>query len=174
MGGVSHLPFARYSVFWLIFGSGEISVSLSAEVRSNIDTLPRFGLEIPMRPGTEYVKYFGCGPYSTYSDMRNLGAMGVYDSTVSEEYTHYIRPQETGNHVDVRWALVSDREGRGLLFKGLPTFNFKALHYTQEDLANVPYDRALKARPETFVEIDYKQEAWLRQLRTSSGGGVPF
>ena len=111
-----------------------------------------------MRPGTEYVKYFGCGPYSTYSDMRNLGAMGVYDSTVSEEYTHYIRPQETGNHVDVRWALVSDREGRGLLFKGLPTFNFKALHYTQEDLANVPYDRALKARPETFVEIDYKQE----------------
>ena len=39
-----------------------------------------------------------------------------------------------------------------------PTFNFKALHYTQEDLANVPYDRALKARPETFVAIDYKQE----------------
>ena len=158
LGGLSMLPVLRYTAYWIIFGNGEISVSVSAEMRNSVINIPRFGLEIPMRAGSEYVKYFGMGPDSTYSDIHHMAAMGVYQSTVTKEYTHYIFPQETGNHIDTRWALVHDREGRGILFKGLPTFNFKALHYTAEDLDKTLYDRDLKARPETFVEIDYKQE----------------
>lgn len=158
LGGLAMLPVLRYTAYWMVFGNGEISVSVSAEMRDSVINIPRFGLEIPMRAGSEYVKYFGMGPDSTYSDMYHMAGMGVYQSTVTEEYTHYVFPQETGNHIDTRWALVHDHEGRGILFKGLPTFNFKALHYTAEDLDKTPYDRDLKARPETYVEIDYKQE----------------
>ncbi len=158
LGGLAMLPVLRYTAYWIVFGNGEISVSVSAEMRDTVINIPRFGLEVPMRAGSEYVKYFGMGPDATYSDMYHMAGMGVYNSTVTEEYTHYIFPQETGNHIDTRWALVHDHEGRGILFKGLPTFNFKALHYTAEDLDKAPYDRVLKARPETYVEIDYKQE----------------
>ena len=158
LGGLSMLPVLRYTAYWIIFGNGEISVSVSAQVRDSVINIPRFGLEIPMRAGSEFVKYFGMGPDSTYNDIHHLGSMGVYQSTVTKEYTHYVFPQETGNHIETRWALVHDHEGRGLLFKGLPSFNFKALHYTAEDLDKTLYDRDLKARPETYVEIDYKQE----------------
>mgnify|MGYP002540189089 CR=1 FL=1 len=158
LGGLAMLPVLRYTAYWMVFGNGEISVSVSAEMRESVINIPRFGLEVPMRAGSEYVKYFGMGPDATYSDMHLMAGMGVYQSTVTQEYTHYVFPQETGNHIDTRWALVHDHEGRGILFKGLPTFNFKALHYTAEDLDKTPYDRDLKARPETYVEIDYKQE----------------
>ena len=158
LGGLSMLPFVTYDVCWMIFGSGEVSASVSAKVRGTVINLPRFGFELPMRAGTEYVKYFGLGPDPTYIDICHLGKMGVYSNTVSGEYWHYVFPQETGNHIDTRWALVHDHEGRGILFKGLPTFSFKALHYTAEDLSNAGLDRNLRARPETFVEIDYKQE----------------
>ncbi len=158
LGSDGMLPAVKFSVCWMIFGNGEISVSLSADVRGSIINLPCFGLEIPMRAGSEYIKYYGMGPDSSYVDLKNLASVDVYESTVTKEYTHYIFPQETGNHIDTRWALVHDREGRGLLFKGLPTFSFKALHYKPEDLNDTMYDRDLKARPETYVSIDYKQE----------------
>lgn len=155
----SRPPFLHYSVCWIIFGNGEISVNVSAKVREQyIINIPCFGLQIPMVPGTEYVKYYGAGPDSSYSDLRHFTKIGVFNSTVTDEYTHYPFPQETGNHIDTRWAVVHDHEGRGLLFKGLPNFNFKALHFTDADLNDTAFDRDLKARPETYVRIDYKQE----------------
>ncbi|WP_345582223.1 hypothetical protein [Streptomyces prasinosporus] len=30
-----------------------------------------------------------------------------------EQWTPYIRPQENGNKTDVRWAALTDGEGRG-------------------------------------------------------------
>lgn len=43
------------------------------------------------------------------------------------------------------------------MFKGMPTINFQALHYTADDIAGASYDFKLVARPETIVHIDYKQ-----------------
>ena len=53
----------------------------------------------------------------------------------------YMVPQECGNKTQVRYAKVTDRKGRGLLFTG-DCFNFSALPYSphEMELARHPYE----------------------------------
>ncbi len=153
----SYMPFVKYSVLWAIYGSGEIGVSVTADVRPGAGSLPRFGLEFSMPAGFEYMRYQGYGPGASYSDMHNYCRRGIYISTVTDEFTPYIFPQETGNHYGTEWAVVHDAEGKGLMFKGMPEFEFSALHYTASDLDKAAMARDLKPRKETVVRLDYKQ-----------------
>ena len=152
----SLMPLVKYSVFWVFFGNGEISLSVTGRLADALPCLPRFGFTWICPPGNEKLRYFGMGPANSYSDMNRIARMDVFDSTVTGEFTHYIKPQENGNHVSTRFACVSDAEGRGLYFKGMPDFSFSALHYTPEDISRAMLDIGLKARRETVVHIDYK------------------
>lgn len=151
------MPFVKYSVLWVIYGSGEIGAGVTAEVRPGVTVLPRFGLELEMPAGNEQLLYSGFGPGSSYRDMRHYCKKGIHASTVTAEFTPYIFPQETGNHFGTEWAVISDMEGRGLLIKGMPEFEFSALHYTAADLDTTQFAKDLQPRKETIVRIDYKQ-----------------
>lgn len=157
LSGSDGNPAVRYSVFWAFFGNGEISLSISGQVDDAIENIPRFGFELTMPAGNECIQYFGMGPENSYSDMHAASRMGVFYSTATAEFTDYITPQENGNHIRTRFLCVSDREGRGLFFKGLPDFSFSALHYTAEDLTLCRMNKDLRPRKETVVRIDYKQ-----------------
>lgn len=146
----------RYSALWIVYGNGEISCSVSGEIAENVACLPRFGLEFMMPAGNTRVRFFGEGPGASYCDMRHHTKTGVFDQTVASQYSHYIMPQEDGNHYNTRWALVYDGNSRGLLIKGLPTFEFSALHYTAHDLDAARFDKDLVPRRETVVHIDYR------------------
>jgi beta-galactosidase len=118
--------------------------------------LPRFGMEFAMPEGNGFLEYFGLGPDENYSDMNHHVCMGRYKSYVSEQYFPYIRPQEHGNHGNVKWAAVYDAFGRGLLIKAGAQFEFNASHYAAEDLTKATHTNDLKPRGETIVRIDYK------------------
>ena len=152
----SVMPLVRFSADWEFYGTGEIRVSVNASVPPAVPVLPRFGLTLTMPPLNERVKYYGFGPLNSYSDMHAFCRMGLYSSTVDDQFTHYVKPQDNGNHIGTRFACVSDAEGIGLLIKGIPSFSFSALHYTPEDLTAAPFDKLLRRRPETTVHIDYK------------------
>jgi len=152
----SLMPLIKYTADWEFYGDGEIKVTVSANVAPAVPELPRFGLTLTMPPLNERVRYYGMGPLNSYSDMHAFCKMGLYSSTVDREFTHYVKPQDNGNHTDTRFACVSDAEGIGLLIKGVPSVSFSALHYTPEDLTNTPVDKLLRRRPETTVHIDYK------------------
>ena len=54
-------------------------------------------------------------------------------------YYPYIRPQETGNRVGVRWTAVQDNQGRGIIAsatESTPELHFSALHFTPEALTS--------------------------------------
>ena len=156
MAAPSLMPLVKYSVFWAFFGNGEISLSVAGNLANALPSLPRFGLTLVMPAGNEKLRYFGMGPGNSYQDMHADARMDVFDSTVTSEFTHYIKPQENGNHISTRFACVSDAEGRGVYFKGMPDFSFSALHYTPEDLTRSMLDVGLRPRRETVVHVDYK------------------
>ncbi|MCL2879957.1 MAG: beta-galactosidase small subunit, partial [Treponema sp.] len=141
---------------------GAIRVSVTADIREEMVILPRFGFEFTMSGDNEYLQYFGRGPDENYCDMNKHTFMGLYASTVSQQYFPYIRPQEHGNHGNVKWAAVYDRLGRGILFTavnragGDSGFDFNASHYSAHDLANATHTNKLTPRDETIVRIDYK------------------
>jgi len=153
---VSREPLARVAIDYTVLPTGEIQVAVDADVSKNMMFLPRFGFEFTMPRNNELLEYFGRGPDENYVDMTHHTPINHYKSTVTEQYFPYIRPQEHGNHTDVKWLSVYDAMGRGLLFKAKGAFECSASHYTAHDVDKAAHTCDLVKREETIVRIDYK------------------
>jgi beta-galactosidase len=151
-------PLYRVKCIWTVRGSGELECALSADaLRDEMPVLPRFGFEFMLVKGSEKVEWFGRGPGESYIDKFNAARFGRFKANVSELTERYIMPQENGSHANTRFAGITDRRGLGLAILGKPEFSFSAHHYTTQDFQNATHDHELVARPETVVNIDYRQ-----------------
>ncbi|MEG3156287.1 beta-galactosidase, partial [Sphingomonas sp. RB1R13] len=59
------------------------------------------------------VEWYGRGPHESYVDRKSSAAIGLWRGAIAEQNHDYMRPQDTGNKVDVRWMELSG-EGAGL------------------------------------------------------------
>jgi len=117
-----------------IAGNGQVTVLNSMRPYGNLPVLPRVGVKMMLDGAYENIAYYGRGPLENYVDRQTGSDVGYYESTVTEQYVNYIRPQECGGRSDVRWIAFTDKKGRGALFKfDVPLFT-TALHYQSEDL----------------------------------------
>ena len=129
-------------------------------VRNDAYFLPRFGYRFNMPCGYESLSYFGRGPTESYTDKRHASRMGVFQSTVTEHFEHYIRPQENMAHTDTHWMCVSDRYGEGLIALSCGDecgFSFNCSHFTAEQLTSTAHDYELIPLDETVIHIDHRQ-----------------
>ena len=156
-GGNAVEPVLTGIIEYTVFGSGEISVKLDMNVREDLPPVPRIGMSFVLPKSAEHLQYYGMGPGENYRDLCHCARMGLFRSTVDEQYEPYVRPQDCGNHTGTKWLFVHDRSGRGLMFKTRNEFEFSALHYSVQDLDDAMYTRDLERQDETFVHIDYKQ-----------------
>ncbi len=125
---------APYRVQWTILSRGDILVEAALEAGAKFFVeLPRFGMQATLRAGFDQLTWFGKGPHETYWDRQDA-RVGWYHGKVADQYTDYIKPQETGNKEGVRWLALTDTRGRGLLAIGRPLLSVNALHYTTDDL----------------------------------------
>jgi len=148
---------ASYDITYTVFGSGDIVVEASLEPeQAALPELPRFGMQARVAPGFETLEWYGPGPEETYADRNEL-PVGVYRTTVDDNYFEYSQPQETGNKVDVRWAALTSESGVGLLAVGEPLLGVNALHYSAEDLDQGLYRHQLTRRDDVFLNLDWKQ-----------------
>jgi len=159
LGKFSNWPAIRLISNWTVYGNGEIKVEIQAELRKDekkeLPFLPRFGVQFTMPKGNEVVEYFGYGPHESYIDKHRSTRKSRYLTTVDEMFENYLMPQENGSHYNTDWALVSNKQGMGLLFAGCESFSFNASHYTPMDLTHARHPHELKKREETIVNIDY-------------------
>jgi beta-galactosidase len=82
--------------------------------------------------------WYGRGPVENYNDRKDGTRMGVWSSTVDEQYVSYYRPQDYGNHDDVRWAMLTDGRA-GLLVGG--DLEVSVTPYDDLDRALYPFAR---------------------------------
>ncbi|MHB9106182.1 MAG: beta-galactosidase, LacZ type [Armatimonadota bacterium] len=142
---------------YTIHGTGEVTVETSFVPVGDLPPLPRVGLQLMLPAAFERFTWYGLGPHECYPDRRSSGRLGLYDSTVTDEFVHYVTPQENGNKMDVRWATFTDLRGRGLFVAGAPTLNVSAHHYTTEHLAAARHWHELTPIPEIVLNLDYRQ-----------------
>jgi beta-galactosidase len=76
--------------------------------------------------------------------------------------TNYIRPQESGNKTDVRWAKLTNALNKGLLIEGLQPINITAISHSTEDLdpgltKKQQHPSDLPLRKNVYLMIDLKQ-----------------
>ena len=120
--------------------------------------LPRFGVQFTTGAGMERLSYFGRGPVGSYADMRLCATLGRYETTVTEHFEHFLRPQENMAHADTKWMMVANRAGHGLFALATERdFSFNCAHFTPLDLTNTAHDFELRPRAGTVVNIDYRQ-----------------
>ncbi|MGD0341577.1 MAG: glycoside hydrolase family 2 TIM barrel-domain containing protein, partial [Bacteroidales bacterium] len=125
---------AGYSTVYIILGSSDIIISNSFEKLSDkIPEVPRMGMQMQLPSEFMNLKWFGRGPHENYIDRKTSADVGLYESTVADQYVPYVRPQENGYKTDTRWLTLTDDNGTGILVSGNPVFCFAALNNVHDD-----------------------------------------
>jgi beta-galactosidase/beta-glucuronidase len=141
-----------------IYGSGDMIVEADIKPGREVPPhLPRIGLQLTIPGGFENFAWFGRGPHENYCDRKEGALVGVYKSTVDEQYVPYIKPQENGNKTDVRWVALTNNLGFGLLAIGMPLMESSAHHYTAEDFERAKHTHELVRREDIVLNLDYMQ-----------------
>ena len=153
-------PVLRGSLTYTFAPDAGVVIAMETDVKLNgCLTLPRLGVQFEMPEGIEKLQYFGCGPMETYIDKRLAGLVGIYGSSVTDHFEHYVRPQENMAHTETHWMKAYAEAGQGLL--ALPAgeteaFSFNCSHFTPRQLTDTPHDYELVPLKQTVVNIDYR------------------
>jgi beta-galactosidase len=113
--------------------------------------LPRLGIRFGLS-AADRVEWFGGGPGEAYPDTRTASAVGRWQSTVDRMQTPYVRPQENGARIDVRWAELG-----GLRIEGDPAFFLTARRWTTEQLDAAAHRTDLVPGETVWVNLDHGQ-----------------
>ena len=127
---------AQLAMTYTLTSEGEVIVreQLFTDKDAKVSNLFRYGMQLQMPRQFDRVEYYGRGPAENYIDRNSSEFIGVYSNMVIDEYFEYIRPQESGNHTDVRWFRVVDADGKGLQFYSNGPMEASALPYTMDQL----------------------------------------
>ena len=158
---------AELKMTYTLSEDGEIIVrqQLKTDKEANVSQMFRYGMQLQMPKKFDEVKYYGRGPIENYCDRNSSEFIGVYNNKVADEYFNYVRPQESGNHTDIRWFRVIDKDGKGLEFYSNAPMEASALNYLMSDLDDGPmkdkkvghHSGDLIERPLTQVHIQQRQ-----------------
>lgn len=155
---------------YVVLSDGTIDLQAIFTPEGNLPELPRLGIALPIDPALKNFTWYGRGPWENYPDRKTSCDIGLWSADVSEQYTHYPRPQESGNKEEVRYLTLTNVKGNGVKIMAVEkTFSASALHYTVKDLYNTTHDCDLKERPEVILNLD---AAVLGLGNSSCGPGV--
>ena len=132
---------------------GGFTVKESVILPKIFTDLARVGTLFEVAGTLNELEYFGTGAHETYPD-RKIGRIGRYFSTVAAQYIPYVRPQENGGHVAVRWFEVTNGGGNGLRFQMSKPAQVSVTPNRDAELADSTHDVEVKPSGNTVVHID--------------------
>jgi len=139
-------------------------------IPEGLPELPRIGIVIELPRDYEQLTWYGRGPWDNYPDRKTSCPVGLWQSTVSEQYVHYPRPQDSGNHEDCTMIELKPRHGKALRIEAVDKpFSFSALPYSAQYIASKSHDYELQDQGKTYLSIDC---AVLGLGNSSCGPGV--
>ena len=125
---------AGLATSYTIYGSADIVVKNQfSKLSEGIPEMPRVGMQMQLPVEFANLRWFGRGPHDNYADRKTSADAGFYESTVTDQYVPYIRPQENGYKTDTRWLTLTDDNETGILVTGDPLICFSALNYIHDD-----------------------------------------
>jgi len=159
-----------YELKYYIKANGSINIDAKLEPQKalSLETdLARFGLMLEMPRMFDNVEYFGLGELENLCDFKAQATVGIYKNKVAKMHEPYIKPQDNGNHTEVRWLKITDSLGAGLMFcAGTSKFSFSVHHYTQKLLQEAKHQEDLFDQNTTALSID----GFMRGAGTASCG----
>lgn len=157
----------KYQIDYHIYNNGVLTVNpyyWYCGVWDDLPDLPRIGLRFRIPVEFNNVEYFGKGPEENYWDRSDGVHVDRYHTTADDMYFPYVRPQENGHHINVRWLALQNIREKGLLIKarknslGEEFIEFNALRNTIEDFDDeeqVELERMWQNFEDCFHRPDY-------------------
>ena len=146
------------NVLYIIGANGvvdiEVCVAPVKESKEQIYNIPRIGLTFEADKRFTNIEYFGRGEKENFCDFNAHAPIGLYKSTVAEQYEPYIRPQDNMNHSDVSYLKLMSEKGEVVYISSDRRFNFNVHNFTQETLFNANHREDIKDEKTTFVTLD--------------------
>jgi beta-galactosidase len=141
---------------YCICGDGELEIAVKASARGNMTRwIPKIGLQMQLPREFQHMSWFGRGPFENYPDRKSGAKIGIYHSTVEEDYVPYIIPQDYGNRCDVRWFRLDNGAGKGLHIHSGELFQVSAQKYSTERLDRAHYTFQLQEEDVVTLNLDH-------------------
>jgi beta-galactosidase len=155
---------ALYTTTYDVDAEGNIKIKNKFDaLKGSYPMMLRFGNLMVLPKEFNSLKWYGRGPQESYWDRKTGATVGQYEGKVEDQYHAYIRPQESGNKTDVRWASFMNTKGRGLMIvQDADYLNVNALNHSQEDLDPAEekaqyHSGDLIGREEIYLNVDLQQ-----------------
>lgn len=168
------LPMSKYLGFdtvvqYVIDGDGVITVDIKAEPYGKFpENLPRIGLHLATDSNIRSVTWYGRGERENYPDCTKASPIGLYNADITDTYTVFDVPQESGNHENTAFALFAS-DNASLAVIGCDEFSFSYHDFTLNSLTQAKHRNELARDCKNHLYIDYK----MRGLGSHSCGPEP-
>lgn len=92
--------------------------------------MPRLGYMVRVPQQYANFTYYGRGPIDNYADRKVGQFIEQHKNTVAGEFVNFPKPQDMGNHEDVRWCALTNNAGNGAVFIATDRLSASALPYS--------------------------------------------
>ena len=153
-------PLAECKLAYEVYGDGRVKTTLTYDPVKELGDMPEFGVIFKFNADYDHVEWYGLGSAETYADRKKGAKLGIYENMVKDNIARYMVPQECGAKEEVRWAKVTDRKGRGMLFEmdeNNGPMMFSALPYTPHEMENAMHPYELPEIHYTVVRVAKEQ-----------------
>ncbi len=147
-----------------ILNDGTLLFTSDIEPSQTGSELPRLGYRAILPGSMEQMRWLGRGPHDSYRDRKESAFIGLWESTVTEQWTPHILPQETGNKEDVSWLALTTAEGRGYLFVAPNMMAASAGHWDERAIYRdrehrLKHPSEVRFENRTYVNLDLYNRA---------------
>lgn len=139
---------------WTVYPDGSIELQSSITSNRSSLVLPRLGYVMKVPQQYSNFTYYGRGPVDNYADRKSGQLIEQYTNTVAGEFVNFPKPQDMGNHEDVRWCALTNQAGNGAVFVATDRLSASALQYSALDLILASHPYQLPKAGDTYLHLD--------------------
>lgn len=139
---------------YTIYPDGSIELESSIVSSDPGLVLPRLGYAMQLPRSMDKYTFYGRGPLNNYADRKTGSFVGLYKSTVDDQFVQFPKPQSMGNREDVRWCALTNAKGRGLQFISTTLMQASALPWSAMEMTMAPHSCDLPAPTATHLHLD--------------------
>ena len=155
---------------YVLHEDGTIDFEQYYTPQGELPELPRLGCSFVADKSLDNVEWYGYGPMETYPDRHRAATINWWNSKAGDQYTHYARPQDSGNLESVAVIRLTSQKGQGVQVSAVERpFSASALPYSVMDIYKVSHDCDLKPSGAIYLNVD---AAVLGLGNSSCGPGV--
>ena len=139
---------------WTVYPDGSIELQSSITSNRSSLVLPRLGYVMKVPQQYSNFTYYGRGPIDNYADRKSGQFIEQYTNSVAGEFVNFPKPQDMGNHEDVRWCALTNQAGNGVVFVATDRLSASALQYSALDLILASHPYQLPKAGDTYLHLD--------------------